>query len=513
VRDDPNLLDVTLFEGGPNLSTKCPFCIKNGIDPEDGTDSVEHIMNICPSTEAQRNRRRCAIVSKLKGLASANELLAIADSALSHPDAHAGSVSIQTRDLVRKCLEQNKKWKYKTGCIQGVLLASTTALFTERTDLLKDADDPPDLDNPPDTDDNDYNMELNPSGAPAQPPQGNPNNMAQTHNIGAFADKLNGRHQRRTDTQLKLKRTNRAVQRKSQGNTQVRHTHKKPRGSPQRNPQTSPNKPVGNTDRAGPSEQAPPKRPRTREETTTANNKPTKKTSATIEQIPWTPARSSELARAYRTVGLEDLDNVGDGNCLLYAAMGIDGRHKNHPKWAKIYRDRAITHASSLPPHAQEYLGLARSNPTGNTEWTIAYQAEDKAWMNNNMIHSVATALQIDIAVATHLRTGSGVRQTLDIYRAGPPVGTILAPTDDQLLFKGASCQWSLPPEHTVTPGEGAAPRKRQRPLRQLALNTLLKSIRQTNSGPIYLRVIHSNIGTHYRGTKQYTPDQHPQPT
>ncbi|KAJ1620252.1 hypothetical protein T492DRAFT_1079291, partial [Pavlovales sp. CCMP2436] len=26
-RDEPKLLDVTFYEGGPKLSTKCPFCI------------------------------------------------------------------------------------------------------------------------------------------------------------------------------------------------------------------------------------------------------------------------------------------------------------------------------------------------------------------------------------------------------------------------------------------------------------------------------------------------------
>jgi hypothetical protein len=354
------------------------FCITNGEEPEDGTDSVKHIMNGCPSTEAQRNQRRGAIVAKLKGLASDKELLAIADSALRHPDAHAGSVSIQTRDLVRKCLKQNDKWKYKTGCIQGILLASITALFAERTRLIKGFKDPPDLDNPLDSDNNDNNTEFNPSTTPTQPPQSNMNNMEQTHDVGAFAAKLNGRHQKRTDTQLQLKRTNHAVQRKSQGNPPKRHTHKKPKGNPKGNPQTSPNKPEENTDSSGPLEQEPPKRPRTREETTTTKNKPTQK-SATIGKIPWTPERAVELAKVYRTVGLDDLDNIGQGNCLLYAIMGINGWDANHLHLAIIIRDRAITHARSLSPHAQEYLRLARSNSTGDAEWTIAYQAKDKA--------------------------------------------------------------------------------------------------------------------------------------
>jgi hypothetical protein len=342
------------------------------------------------------------------------------------------------------------------------------------------------------------------------------NNMEQTHNVSAFAAKLNGRHQGRTDTLLQLKRTNHAVQRQSQGYPPKHHTHKKQNSKPQGNPQTPPYKPEENTDTADPPEQESPKRLRTRDGMKTTNKfKPTRQEDEeTIVPIPWNPARALELANAYRTVGLEDLDNIGNGNCLLYAAMGIDGRGADHAHQAAFYRRRAIAHARALPPHAQEYLRLSRANPTGAIlRWTIAFQAEDTAWLNNNMIHSVATALQVDIAVATHLREGSRVRKTLDIYRAGPPVGTTPPPTDDQLLYHDTSCQWSLPPESTVTPGEGTAPRKRTRPLRQNALSALLHTVRHTNAGPIYLRVIYSDIGRHYRGTKLLTLDQQPQPT
>jgi hypothetical protein len=76
--------------------------------------------------------------------------------------------------------------------------------------------------------------------------------------------------------------------------------------------------------------------------------------------------RRSSQKHTEQYVGLEDLDNILNGNCLLYAAMGIDGRDANHPQLARFYRDQAITHARSFPPHAQEYLRLARSNPTGD---------------------------------------------------------------------------------------------------------------------------------------------------
>ncbi|KAJ1619355.1 hypothetical protein T492DRAFT_848623 [Pavlovales sp. CCMP2436] len=136
-RDEPQLLDVTLFEGGPKLSTKCPFYLKKDLHPEDGTDSVEHIMITCPSTAEQRNQRRDAMIAhKLRGLASTPELDDIADSALSHPDAHAGSVSLQTRDLVQECQKRNKEFEYKTGSIQRILLAATSALVDERTKLI-----------------------------------------------------------------------------------------------------------------------------------------------------------------------------------------------------------------------------------------------------------------------------------------------------------------------------------------------------------------------------------------
>jgi len=145
------------------------------------------------------------------------ELRAIADSALSHPDAHAGSVSIQTQELVEECLKLNPTWEYKMGTIQGVLLAATEALNAERTKLIK-GDEP--INDPHDPDD----TEIDPSTPPTQPPQSN--NLASTHDVGAFAAVLSCRHQQCTYTQQKQKKSWRAAQGR---NSNLSNPPKRPR--------------------------------------------------------------------------------------------------------------------------------------------------------------------------------------------------------------------------------------------------------------------------------------------
>ncbi|KAJ1626861.1 hypothetical protein T492DRAFT_842841 [Pavlovales sp. CCMP2436] len=222
-RDEPQLLDVILFAGGPKLSTKCPFCLKKGLHPEDGTDSVEHIMITCPSTAEQRNQRRDAIAHKLRGLASTPELDDIADSALSHPDANAGSVSLQTRDLVRECQKRNKDFEYKTGSIQGILLAATSALVDERTKLITGIAP---ITNQEDTErtDSDSKGEGHPPTPPGHPRQDNTRNLADTHDVKAFYAKLH---------KLQLKKR-----------TAAKNTHKRAtKRATQRNPTTGENAP------------------------------------------------------------------------------------------------------------------------------------------------------------------------------------------------------------------------------------------------------------------------------
>mmetsp|Transcript_45825 Transcript_45825/g.107050 ORF Transcript_45825/g.107050 Transcript_45825/m.107050 type:complete len:223 (-) Transcript_45825:517-1185(-) len=132
-------------------------------------------MYTCPATATQRNQRRDAITHRLfNHTASLQEKEEIADSALSHPDAHAGSVLIETRDPV---------------------------LVVERSIITKGPiphQTDPDDDTAPDADNN--NRESN-------------FNLSATHNVDAFADKLH-RRKGHTDTQHNQIATRKAARKK-----------------------------------------------------------------------------------------------------------------------------------------------------------------------------------------------------------------------------------------------------------------------------------------------------------
>jgi hypothetical protein len=92
---------------------------------------------------------------------------------------------------------------------------------------------------------------------------------------------------------------------------------------------------------------------------------------------------STELEKLYKTVRLMDMDVLGDGNCFLYAAMGINGRGADNPRAAADLRRRAIAHARSLPATVQDFLDLRRAtvdpaDPCGNngTTWSMSEMAE-----------------------------------------------------------------------------------------------------------------------------------------
>jgi hypothetical protein len=487
-RDEPELLDVTLFEGGPKHSTKCPFCLKKGLLLEDGTDSVEHILITCPSTTEQRNHRRDTITYKLRGLASAPELDAIADSALNHPDAHAGSASLQTRDLVRQCLKQNKNWEYKTGSIQGILLAATLGLFDERTELIKGAMPITDPDNTQITD-NDSDVEGNPPVPPTQPRQNNTGNLTGTHDVNAFRAKL---HKLKNLTQHTPKRAAKRAAKKN--STPAKNPPKRPAPSKPTEDSTGNPTPISNN---------PPQRKRTQEESTIK----AKKKPRNFIIITWTPARPWELEKLYRTVRLQDMDVLPDGNCFLYAAMmGIDGRGANHAQAAADLGSRAIAHARSLPETVQDFLDLRRAtvdpaDPYGNngTTWSMSHQEGDKRWINSNMFYSIATILRTHIAIATHLQTGIQVCQVLQIHRAGPDP-TIPHPAN--LMPPIAKCNWAPQP-----------PAGERRLSKDSLIITLLDRPRQTGTEQIPTLVIHSDIGSHFRATKPLALDEQPPTT
>jgi hypothetical protein len=89
----------------------------------------------------------------------------------------------------------------------------------------------------------------------------------------------------------------------------------------------------------------------------------------------------------------------------------------------------------------------------------MSHQEGEKRWNNSNMFYSIATILRTDIAIATHLQTGTQVCQVLQIHRAGP-YPTIPHPAN--LMPPIAECQWAPQPP----PGE--------RRLSKVSLITLL---------------------------------------
>jgi hypothetical protein len=93
------------------------------------------------------------------------------------------------------------------------------------------------------------------------------------------------------------------------------------------------------------------------------------------------------------------MDVRRDGNCFIYAAMGIDGRGADHSQAAADLRSRAIVHARSLPVTVQDFLDLRRatvdpadSYENNGTAWSMSHQEGDKHWINSNMFYSIATA-------------------------------------------------------------------------------------------------------------------------
>jgi hypothetical protein len=131
---------------------------------------------------------------------------------------------------------------------------------------------------------------------------------------------------------------------------------------------------------------------------------------------------------------------TGDGNCLPYAVLRSAGRTVSW-EGAIALREAAIEHALSLRPEIQENLRLRRTmedanDPMGNNLdhrqrrnfWPIAAQAKygqpyfgpnQAAWMNDNMLHSIATCVGMDVVLIKRTDQGQ-VHKYIAIYRAEP---------------------------------------------------------------------------------------------
>jgi hypothetical protein len=149
---------------------------------------------------------------------------------------------------------------------------------------------------------------------------------------------------------------------------------------------------------------------------------------------------AGDLTTLLREVGLKQDSVRGDGNCLPYSVLRSSGRLDSWEEAIKL-RMGAISHAKTLPPDTQIELGLRRPgslrDPMGqylnHTEeenyWPIAAQEKygpphfrlgAAAWMNDNMIYSMATHLGTDIALVKKMEQDQ-VSNVIRVYHADLP--------------------------------------------------------------------------------------------
>ena len=208
-------------------------------------------------------------------------------------------------------------------------------------------------------------------------------------------------------------------------------------------------------------------------------------------------------------MGLRDADVHGDGNCLLYAAMGCAKGQELRPSpelkaAASSLRARAVAHARSLPLALQISLGLVRpgvlpgddNGNAGEAYWSLAYQAVEPHYLCDNMLHSIATVLGVDIAVATTTpddgpQDPQRASHILNLWRAAADPAQ-QAP-DQQTPHAG--------PEGTLVWERSADRRQRTN-----GMQTVRERLATPGARP--LRIIHSDGGLHFRATaKQQLPD------
>jgi hypothetical protein len=148
------------------------------------------------------------------------------------------------------------------------------------------------------------------------------------------------------------------------------------------------------------------------------------------------------LTTLLASVGLAPQQVAGDGNCLIYSILRSAGRTASWEEAIRI-RTAAIALAEALPESVKQDLRLSRPHtyphdPMGKhldhskkeNYWPISAQAKyghpnfapnEAAWMNDNMLHCIATVMNIDVAVLKLSRDDGGVGDIIEIYHAYTP--------------------------------------------------------------------------------------------
>jgi hypothetical protein len=144
---------------------------------------------------------------------------------------------------------------------------------------------------------------------------------------------------------------------------------------------------------------------------------------------------AASLNTQYAPLGMLDADVPGDGNCLLYAALGLSvdacASADRRLLAARIDQLRAhvIQHARGLSIQLKRRLGIFRTgaalgdlrgapSTVGQpARWSLDYQAGAGRFMTDNVMHSLAATLGSDIVVIQTDATGR-IRATLDHFHA-----------------------------------------------------------------------------------------------
>ncbi|KAJ1616842.1 hypothetical protein T492DRAFT_1104202 [Pavlovales sp. CCMP2436] len=136
----------------------------------------------------------------------------------------------------------------------------------------------------------------------------------------------------------------------------------------------------------------------------------------------------------YAQMGRKDADTLGNGDCLLYAVLGLTVANSAYSPvesahLAHVVRAMAVAHASSMPLELQRRLGLAdhardaAGRPVYDTRGVpltvLQAQSARRAFMTDAILPSLATCIGVDIAVV--LSDQAGTQQPfLHVYRQVP---------------------------------------------------------------------------------------------
>ena len=250
---------------------------------------------------------------------------------------------------------------------------------------------------------------------------------------------------------------------------------------------------------------------------------------------------SASLNSQYASLSMLDANVPGDGNCLLYAALGLSvdacAARPQQQLAAEVDRLRArvIQHARGLSAQLKCVLGVWRpgaaqpalSNPDGAlvaagqpARWSLDYQAVSGNFMTDNVLHSLAATLDSDIVVIRTDATGQ-ICPALDHFHArqfqaahfhARPWATAAAadarapdgepPLDaySTVLWAGGRLTASLPAGQQERQTRAAAAASTASRTRQLTQQTLQQLIAQRHSEQRSVTLIYSNGGNYATG-------------